>query len=250
MLGPWSGRHLVECLRERRAGVPDAGIPGGVQCANAPVVGVVLEDDRRRVRVADHGTGAADLRARREVDGGVDLELVPRRAGDRIPREQRIEHLRRREHVVDPSSCARRPGPRERLHRRGRAAMPLGIHRRHAPVVGARRQERRAGRVDRSGRLGLRADERAERRIGRDRDDVLRRPRNRRPAQHQRMRGVHHDRAVRRRLQRRRRRPRLHDRPRRDSTATVCRSPAAPARATSRCRSGSSSSASRACCAS
>ena len=93
--------------------------------------------------------------------------------------------------------------------------MPLGVHRGHAPVVGARRQERRAGRVDRAGRFGLRAHDRAERGVGRDRDDVLRGPRDLRPAQHERVRGVHHDLAVRRRLKRRRRRPRLHDRPRR-----------------------------------
>ena len=208
-------RHLVERLRERRAGVPDARIPARVECTDAPVIGVVLEYHRRCVRGADHRIGATDLRAGREIDGGVDLELVPRRAGDRIPREQRIEHLRRSEHVVDPGGCARRPGPQERLHRRGRAAMPLGVNRRHAPVVRPGRQERGARRVHRAGRFSLRAHERAERRIGRDRDDVLRGPRDRRPTQHERVRGMHHDRAVRRRLKRRRRRPRLHDRARR-----------------------------------
>ncbi len=111
-------RHLVEGLDEVRPAVPDTGVTGCVERADAPVVRVVAEDDRRRQRRRDRQLRAADLGAGSEVDGGVDLDLVLRRARHRVPRELRVEHLVGRHQVGDVGGRRRRPRPVEGAHRR------------------------------------------------------------------------------------------------------------------------------------
>ena len=150
-------RHLVEGLREGRAGVPDARVPARVERANAPVVGVVLEA-RRSARSELPITGLVQQTfepGAKSTDGLISSSYL---AAPAIGSQEKSGS--KTSGAANMSSTrverARRPRPHERLHRRGRAAMPLGVDRRDVPVVGAGRQQRRARRVDRAGGLVLR----------------------------------------------------------------------------------------------
>ena len=140
-------RHLVERLRERRPEVPDAGVAGGVESADAPVVGVVAVDDRRGQGRRDRRLCAANLGAGRKVLRGVDLDLVLRGTGNRSPRELRIEVLGSGDEVADDRGRGRGPRPREARDGRCASAVSLGVERRDAPVVRALRQEVELGDV-------------------------------------------------------------------------------------------------------
>jgi len=184
-------RDLVERLGERLPLVPDARVAVGVEGADSPVEDVVLEDLRRRERGGDAGAAAADLRARREVGGGVDLDLVTRCPRDRIPGEAWVVGLRRGVQILEVGRSRGGPEPVERGHGSGDAAVPLGIHRHDAPVIGAGRQRRGdGGRVGgdvrrASGVVLIRVvqDERAEGRVARDGDQVVRSPGYARPVE-------------------------------------------------------------------
>ena len=162
--------------------VPDPRVAVRVERADAPVVDVVQKDVVGEREVAMRRAAAADLRAGREVGRGVDLDLVARRAGDRVPREARVVDLGRRVQVVDVRRGHRRPEPLERGDRRRDAAVALGVDRRDAPVVRPRRERGRdrgrgGGDVRRALRVvlvGVVEDERAESRVARDRDEVVR----------------------------------------------------------------------------
>ena len=110
-----------------------------------------------------------------------------------------------------------RPGPGEGLHGRRNASVVLRVHRRHAPVVRARRKEECAGRVRGPGGLDalLAADRGAELRVARDRHQVFRGMWHCRPTEDERVGRVRDDCPVCRRLQGRRERPALAQLPRR-----------------------------------
>ena len=186
---------VVERLLEHGPDVPHACVVVGIDRAHAPVIRVVLEDLRRRERGRDRRAVAADLRADREVRGGVDLDLVARGARDRVPGELRIVDLGRRIEVGHGRGGHRRPDPVEVRDRAGNAPVSLGVDRDDAPVVhpGCERRGdcgRGGGDVRRPVRVVLvvvAEDDRRERLVGRDGDEVLGRARNARPAEHHRI---------------------------------------------------------------
>ena len=137
-------RDLVEGLRERacrssrRRRCRPGRAPGRAssrRCPSGPVVG--------ESEVAIVGPSQQTFEPGREVDGGVDLDLVARRAGNRAPREARVVGLRRRVQILELSRGRSRPEPIERGDGRSDAAVALGVDRRDAPVVGAGRKRRR-----------------------------------------------------------------------------------------------------------
>ncbi len=204
-------RDRVEVLLEdRRVGVPDAGVAVRVDRPHAPVVGLrVREDVDRRVGRAEHVAVTADLRAGGEVRRVVRLDLVLHRARDGVPGEDRVEDRRRRRHV---HVGRRRPRPGERADDRADALVQLGVLRHDGPVVAAGRERTRdrvrgRARLDRLAAVGHR--EGAERRVGRDVDQVLVGAGHRRPAQHERRGRVRALGSVARGLRRRLGRPRL-----------------------------------------
>ena len=153
---------------------PGAGITACVDPAYPPVVPIAPERHRRRQRRRDGCTGAAHARAVRPVFIRVDLDLVPHCAGGRRPRELRQEERRRRSpaevaarHGVAHREAVRRSRPRPLElpatgTRRLRPAVPLGIDRRHPPVVRVLRQRHREADRGRTRRDAAAADQRAE----------------------------------------------------------------------------------------
>src|SRR5262249_58449162 len=187
------GGALGEGVGEGGRGVGEAGVAGGIDRAPPPVVSVVLEHGRRRERRCDRRRVAADLRADREVGGGVDLHLVARRARDRIPRELWVVCLVGCVQVVDVQRRRRRPRPGEGSNRGRGATVALRVNRNHAPVVGAggqrgRDRERVRLYLRNPGRVVGRVErERAQIRVGCHRDQVVRGTGHRGPAELERV---------------------------------------------------------------
>jgi hypothetical protein len=195
---------VVRCRSRVRVPRPGAGILAGVVGAHPPVVRAGREQLRRCERCADRVSGAAHLGPRRPVRVGVDLHLVVGGAGDRRPRELRVVDLVRGVEVGHRERGRDVPVPGEGPRRRRRAAVALGVDRRHVPVVRPRRKpvhgrvgaRRRVGRVR---RRRVAADERRQVRVGGDLHLVLLRARHRRPVEQDR-RGIRQRVAVTRRL--------------------------------------------------
>ena len=147
-------RVVGERLFERRSLVPVSGVAVGVDRAYAPVVGVVRESllgsEGRRDRPV--GRVAADLRVSLgEIGDRVDLDLVLRCTGDRIPRELRNEQLGFGCGVLNVGCRRRRPLPGEGAGLGRLALVPLRVDGGDGPGVRVRGKEERRRSVRRLG---------------------------------------------------------------------------------------------------
>ena len=187
-------RVVGERLFERRSLVPVSGVAVGVDRSYAPVVGVVRESllggEGRRDRPV--GRVAADLGVSLgEIGDRVDLDLVLRCTGDRIPRELRNEQLGFGCGVLNVGCRRRRPLPGEGAGLGRLALVPLRVDGGDGPVVRVRGKEERRRSVRRLGleRITVASHEGGEVRIGGNGDVVLRRAGDRRPPEHERLVG-------------------------------------------------------------